>query len=257
VLEDDAELRMELAPDRDLPVARRFCRSLPDQAAAVDEERVVYRARNLLFRSELAGEELLVKHFRPRGCWQRFLYCWRSSKAQRAFRNARRLQALDLPTPTPIAWVERRRGLRLLEAFFVCEWLPGCEQIRRCHDPAFPRRLKHLAAVGELAARMHSLDVHHRDLTAGNVLIQPVDDAWRYPLVDCNRMAFHPVPPAIGVRNLAQLGCDGEARDVLLKSYCEHRGIDMQWAKHRYDRALRRHRRWHAFKKATRRWRRR
>ncbi|MBN1557171.1 MAG: hypothetical protein JW951_03390 [Lentisphaerae bacterium] len=122
----------------------------------------------------------------------------RGSKAARACRAARRLRAHGVGTPRPLGFLERWRGGRLLESYFLTEYLDGAtcfrdELIRLFRDdPECARFMALLETVAGAVRRMHAAGFRHNDLGNQNILLQPqaADGGWIPALVDLNRGFF-------------------------------------------------------------------
>lgn len=243
---------IEVAPEADGALAA-WCRDLPALVDAAGTEDILHRGRNLLVRCASPAGTVVAKRF-GLAWWQRLVYAVRSTKARRSFDNARLLDAHGFATPRPLAVVERRLAGLPVEAWYVCEWIPGADLVR-----AYIRNrrtdVEPMRGLGAELARLHEAGLLHRDLTPGNVLIVRDGGGWRYPLVDLNRLARRRPSPAAGIANLAQLELQGPAADALLDGYCARRGLDRDRTGRRYERALRRRWRSRRWRNATRRWR--
>ena len=223
----------------------------------VADAQVIYRGRNLLYRTTLAGHAVIIKRFRCRGGYQRLLYRWRSSKAQRSFHHAQALLDAGFCTPTPWAFAERRQGRELVDSVYICAWLPGCHEIRALlNNPDYPDRTDHLYRVGQLVGRLHQAGILHRDLTPGNVLISDAKQPGRYDMVDLNRMQFGPVSPRRGLRNLVGLDPDDtQGRLALIAGYGHTRPTDRRTAISTFWAMARRNALRLRLKRRSRRWR--
>ena len=80
------------------------------------------RNENIRLSLPFQGRTLtvLVKSFGKQRAWKdRVDIRYRGTKAQRSFQAAQHLRANNVGTPTPVAYVERRKGNSLLESYFV------------------------------------------------------------------------------------------------------------------------------------------
>lgn len=129
-------------------------------------------ARRRLLRIDAPGAgALLVKHFRVTSARHARREAWKArlrlGPADREWRRAVSLRRAGVPVPEPLAHGALPGGDRLV----VLGWIEGeplAEALRR--PPAARRRL--LAALGAALASLHAAGVVHRDLHAGNVLVQ-------------------------------------------------------------------------------------
>ena len=247
-------IRFEASDTIPVADAEAFCHNLPQISADPDESLIMHRGRNVVFRHAFAGEVVVIKHFRMRSPYSRIAYRIRPSKAQRSYANALRLIELGFDTPKPLAWAERWQGRTPREAFYVCAWDRDASQARQLVRHAGRAEHPAIHAIGHLAGRLHEAGVHHRDLTAGNVLYASEDaDTWSIKLIDLNRVAFDVrLSRKAALRNLAQLEFAGERAAPLLSGYCVARGWNVPDTRPYYDQALAAHLRSRKWRNATR-----
>ena len=217
---------VRLAAEWDCPAARAFCAAIERAAMNAPAEAVIHRGRNLIFRSSVEHNDVVVKRFPVTGA-RRAIYRLRTSKAARAFDNAVRLQALAVGTPSPLAAIELRRGTTPLASFYCCTFLPTFREARDLKRDDAGDRATLLEALGRHIGELHESGVVHRDLTSGNVLIVPRaggESGVEFQLVDVNRMRFGRIGVLRGLANLAMLRLhDG---GELLAGYCRARDLD-------------------------------
>jgi len=157
------------------------------------------RGRHQLACHELAwgGGELrtAIKSF-SRGSWWRDRYfARRGSKAARSFRAAVRLFERGVGTPRPLAFVDRWEGGRLIESYYVCEYLDGYtsfrEELDRLYrdDPLCRRIMTLMETAATAIADMHDAGLCHHDLGNQNILLRRLDaDRWGdVRFIDLNR----------------------------------------------------------------------
>jgi len=219
---------------------------------AEDPGALVYRGRNCLVRVPFEGRDRVVKLFFYRNPLRRLAYRLRREKALRSFGHARRLRDLGFATPAPVGAC--RFDVPRVEpaSAYACDHLTGFVQVRELHDPGCPRREVLVERLGTWAGGLHEAGVRHRDFTVGNVLFDPEAEDPVWHLVDCNRIAFGPVAPATGVRNLVMLEQREGMGERLLAGYCRRRGLDAERWCCVYRRALGRHLARFALKNRTR-----
>ena len=148
--------------------------------------RTLHWGRNYLYvapwrRRDGSELEVVVKQFRHVTWRARVSRRLRGSKASRSFRVARRLVELGIGTPTPVLWADSEdpagpswfvsayRG-DLLEARYLFRALAAGSAERDYPELDSARLLR---AMGALARRLHEGGVWHRDLSGGNVLVEP------------------------------------------------------------------------------------
>jgi hypothetical protein len=246
-----------LAPEWDRPAARAWCEGLEAASRVVPPADVIYRARNLIFRARLDGEEVAVKRF-PVGSARSLLYRVRATKAVRAFDHAVRLTELGVGTPRPLAAVDVRRGGRPVASYLCASFVPDFREARTLRSADAPDRAVLMERLGAFVGRLHEFGVLHRDLTSGNILLVP--DATRpegleFLLVDINRMRFGRVGVLGGIGNLVQLRLNDDG--AVLAGYCRERGLDASTLRRLYGCRLALRSLKQDLKERTRPWRRR
>lgn len=136
-----------------------------------------------------------IKSF-ARGPWWRDRYfARRGSKAERSFRAAVRLAERGVGTPRPLVFVDRWSAGRLVESYYVCEYLEGFSSFRDELDRLYRedplcRRIMSLMETAALAiADMHDSGLCHCDLGNQNILLRRLDDdRWGdVRFIDLNR----------------------------------------------------------------------
>jgi tRNA A-37 threonylcarbamoyl transferase component Bud32 len=116
------------------------------------------------------------------------------SKAERSYTAARYLQAHDIGTPAPIAWLDRWKNNRLMESYFLSIFQPAICLRDALSDIYFNSRnneplmeLLHLVAPAIRA--MHDANFFHGDMGNQNILLpKNADGTWAQPqFIDLNR----------------------------------------------------------------------
>ena len=118
------------------------------------------------------------------------------SKARRQWQVAEGLREAAIGTPPPVAFLERWRGGRLLESYFIAEYLIGTRSFKQelirlfRHNPECARFMDLLQTVARAIRRMHDAGFQHNDLGNQNILVRrDGDDRWGdVAFVDLNRM---------------------------------------------------------------------
>ena len=192
-------LRGQVLAAAEPPDLEAEVRRLIDPAAATES---LHWGRNYLYRAELgsAGSEgipVVVKLFRGDRLKERWRQRWRGTKARLSWDMARAFLAAGVATPEPLLLIESEKSDG--PAFYVCRHLDGVTEARYLLRAAargkaaeeFPRidLAAFLETLGATARRMHDAGILHRDLSVGNVLIEPHEpgEPPRLWLVDLNR----------------------------------------------------------------------
>jgi hypothetical protein len=117
-----------------------------------------------------------VKIYEPQG-WLRSLLARKlGSQARKTWQVASALHARGVGTPRPVGFLERWEGGRLVESYFVTEFVEGKtfhqELLRLLHEePDLEKVLALLEPVAKAVRAMHDAGVQHGDLGNQNILV--------------------------------------------------------------------------------------
>lgn len=139
--------------------------------------------------SEINQIAVVIKRYNIKHLMHRVNRMFRPTRASVSWANAHRLKLLGLPTPSPIALIEKRQ-LSLLrgKAYFLSEYLdtPDAAQFFGAvqDDTSQQSAVK---ALVELFYRLHLLDISHGDMKATNIKM----DNGKPVLIDLDSMQHH------------------------------------------------------------------
>lgn len=168
----------------------RCCQSIFENGVDGNARQIYRGARNTLYEVVTRqASRLCVKHFRKAKFPNSYIYTTlRRSKARRSFEHAEQLKATGFLTPEPIAWSERRTGLKLHDSYYICEYL-DLPNIRGWGN--MPDADALIEALGAYMVSLHRAGVFHRDFSPGNILVDRLGKGgYKFYLVDINRMEF-------------------------------------------------------------------
>ena len=194
----------------------------------------------VVYRADLAEGSVYVKHFLVPDFRAMARQWFRSGKGRNEGRRAAKLEAIGVPTITPVALGERRVRKFLLENYLVTKEIPDTvplDEFVECRlpliEPVRQGRLRRdLARVlADLTARLHDAGFVHQDFHPGNLLIRiEPDDTLRLAVIDLDALRVTRRLSWDGVReNLALLNhyfwsrCNRADRYRFLAAYLKAR----------------------------------
>lgn len=123
--------------------------------------------------------DLYVKHFRYKSLRRRLLHLVRATQAATEWRMGRALRGAGVPTCHVLAVAERREGALHREAFLISREIPNAVTLYEyLASPAWGEATRThrqclIEELADLVAGILRAGLHHRDLHAGNILIDP------------------------------------------------------------------------------------
>ena len=207
---------------------RTWLERLPEDFEQLGE--VIYDKRNQL-RVITAPDGTLVnaKRYCVPHVINRVVYSLgvRQPKGLRAFTYPRRLLDRGIPTPEPIAYIEQRNSLGLLnECYFVSvqsRLKHTMFEFGNAQEGTYEEMAREL---GHFTAMMHEREVLHLDYSPGNILWDKDDDGYHFAVVDINRMRFGKVDIKDGCAALCRLWGPKRFIELIARRYADARGFD-------------------------------
>lgn len=125
-------------------------------------------------RITISGVELAIKQYHLRNPGYAIKRSVRHSRAHNCWHMARKLIALGIATPPPVAAIEERMGPFRRRSWFLSQWLEG----EICSDYLLPNGLTEATrpaclSVSNLLKLLHQHQIAHGDLKASNILLTP------------------------------------------------------------------------------------
>jgi tRNA A-37 threonylcarbamoyl transferase component Bud32 len=119
------------------------------------------------------GIHIVVKRYNHQGFIHSLRHTLKGSRSRRAWLHAHRLDALDIPTPSPLACIECRKGWLIWKSYVVTEYVDGLKLNSFLLDKSIDTS-RHLAVIRDVVTLLDRLWEHHithGDLKHTNLLI--------------------------------------------------------------------------------------
>jgi tRNA A-37 threonylcarbamoyl transferase component Bud32 len=213
-----------------------FCFDIEKLPARFEHEgETVYKDRNILKKYSINDRDLIVKSFKIPRFINRIVYVFfRSSKAERSYRNALKLIDKGIYTPAPVAYIEEKEKGLLSRSFYVSLYAPCPGLLRELHGRPL-EEVKDLAeAFAHFTADIHDRQVLHFDYSPGNILYEKKDEQYHFCLVDVNRASIDKkIDEKTAAFNLRKLWGKTEVILFIAGIYARDRGFDEKKFKNR------------------------
>ena len=121
-------------------------------------------------RIQWRGQDLVVKRYNVKGVWHFLRRCLRSSRALHSWQQGHLWRVLELPTPKPLAVIEKRWGPLRLGGYLVTEYTSGKDIISGFDEANEGQLLGCISQLQVLLKRMASYQLSHGDLKGSNIL---------------------------------------------------------------------------------------
>ena len=130
---------------------------------------------NTCFVSRLiwADQDVVVKRYNYKGIIHSVRHTIKRSRARRSWLHAHRLGLLGIPTPRPLAFIEKRSGPLLQSSFLITEYVPGRTLYDFLQDSSVSeqQRSKPIQELRSLLDKLAKNKITHGDLKFTNILI--------------------------------------------------------------------------------------
>jgi hypothetical protein len=184
---------------------------------------IVEGSRNTIKSNFLDDEKVNIKFFQKPGLFKSIIYSFfRSTKAKRSFDYANYLTSHNILTPFPIAYIENRSSLGLLQdSYYVSQQIDYDFTIRELiHDPLFPERNLILEQFAEFTFKMHEARVNFLDHSPGNTLVlKKASGQYEFYLIDLNRMNFKNLSIEERMDNFKKMWLSKTMVKIIAKAY--------------------------------------
>lgn len=175
-LRDCSQFKVERQPGRFIAVVRSEAEALatiiadPDRWLSAGTALKKGRTATLAV-VEHGCRKLVIKRYNIKGPGHALSRCWRPSRAWHSWIEGHRLEFFGIPTPRPLALIERRIGPLRREAWLITEHCAG-ENLAIHLAPFVNASLSgvQLEAIRDLFHQLATVRISHGDLKATNLL---------------------------------------------------------------------------------------
>lgn len=177
--------------------------------------------RNSIKLFKLGDKTINIKSFKVPNAINKVAYrFFRKSKAERSFAYAEHLLSKNIGTPQPIAYAEEKSAVAFQRSYYVSEHLEYDLTYRELvQEPDFPDNEKILRAFTRFTYDLHEKGVEFLDHSPGNTLIQLNGGAYKFFLVDLNRMNFKELNFEDRMKNFSRLTPKKEMVEIMANEY--------------------------------------
>ena len=123
--------------------------------------------------AEVNGKLLVIKRYNIKNFIHALKRCARNTRAWSSWRNAHRLESPGIPTPKPIAFLERRWGPFRSTSYYISEYIDGTDLYRQItSDKSREINIEALSiSFGEMLKLLADANMSHGDFKAVNFIV--------------------------------------------------------------------------------------
>ena len=149
-------------------------RLIADPDSVIDSGRLLKDGNSATVAlAEVNGKFLVIKRYNIKNFIHALKRCPRNTRAWTSWRNAHRLELLGIPTPKPIAFLERRWGPFRSTSYYISEYIDGTDLYRRItSDKTKKINIEALSiSFGEVLKSLADANMSHCDFKATNFIV--------------------------------------------------------------------------------------
>jgi len=165
--------------------------------------------------------DIVIKEFHSQGIDKLKTLAF-PSKAYKAWRGSVILMKKDIPTPLPVAFIEKKRRPFINQSFYLSVFVHEAEEIRFLFRQLPDEELKVLIqTLAHHLATCHKKGILHRDLSDGNILVRKNPDGDdMFFFIDTNRVRLKKRMGLLKrIKNLIRLGIPPSYQRFFLEQY--------------------------------------
>ena len=137
--------------------------------------------RTLVIKTQLYGQEAVIKHYRLSGTAEKIKYTLRTSPARRFWAAARTLQQRNMPTPLLLACLECYQGCIPVKSYVINQYMSDTIMARdwiesQLHRQPEAFRQQFAADLLSNLQQLYRFGIYHKDTKLENLLLFHPDD---------------------------------------------------------------------------------
>lgn len=147
---------------------------ITDPDSAISSSRLLKNGNSATVAlAEVNGKLLVIKRYNIKSFGHALKKCPRNTRAWSSWRNAHRLELLGIPTPRPIAFLEKRWGLFRSTSYYISEYIDGTDLYRLItSDRSKKINIESLSIkFGEMLKLLADANMSHGDFKATNFIV--------------------------------------------------------------------------------------
>lgn len=192
-----------------------------------EAKKILYDKRNTITKIEdqFLNKKIAVKEFHLEKTYDQLRFRFLASKAERSLKIARSLKKAGLKTPEPLAVIEKRgKTNELLFSYYITEFLDYefnlLDIAKDFEHPERSKIKKLMPQLGKEIKKMHSANIVHNDLHAGNILVKDFASQAKLFYIDLNRGRIKDqISKKDRIDDLKRLKFTDEEKRVFFKNY--------------------------------------
>ena len=147
---------------------------IADPDSVIDSSRLLKDGNSATVAlAEVNGKLLVIKRYNIKNFIHALKRCPRNTRAWSSWRNAHRLESLGIPTPKPIAFLEKRWGPFRSTSYYISEYIDGTDLYRLItSDRSKEINIEALSIrFGEILNLLADTCMSHGDFKATNFIV--------------------------------------------------------------------------------------
>jgi tRNA A-37 threonylcarbamoyl transferase component Bud32 len=155
--------------------AQKQAAELAGQIDTLMDHGKILKRGNTCFVSlvDINGRAIVIKRYNHKGLWHSIRQTLKGSRARRCWLHGHRFDELKIPTPAPLAFIEKTRGPLIHCSYILNEYAEGiklCDFLRDLSRTE-TEQAEALEQVEAILRQMEEYRITHGDLKSSNIII--------------------------------------------------------------------------------------